>query len=184
MICGWASPPMAPTRCVSAPSVVGDEHGGEGVRRPPPGRHLGRMARDEREADAAVVQEDTGGGLDEVRAEVQRVGLRQRHPEAVGVLRAQVRGVPVAQAGHVGGRTSRARARTSGGAMARRLDAGGRGGQALGVEERVAVGAVEEHRRAVVADGAPRLDEEMGPLGIVRIGPEPGRLRPRRRRPA
>ncbi len=58
-----------------------------------------------------------------------------------------------------------ARASTRAAAAARRA----------GVEERVAVGAVEEHRRAVVADGAPRLDEEMRPLGIVRIGPEPGR---------
>ena len=44
------------------------------------------------------------------------------------------------------------------------------------MEERLAVGAVEEHGRAVVADGAPRLDEKMGPLGIVRIGSETGRL--------
>ena len=105
MICGWASPPMAPTRCDSAPSPRGDEHGGEGVRRSPARRHLGRVARDEREADAAVVQEDARGGLDEMRAEVQRVGLRQRDAEAVGVQRAQVRGVAVARSGPRRGRS-------------------------------------------------------------------------------
>ena len=57
-----------------------------------------------------------------------------------------------------------------------RLHPGRGGGQPRRVEERVAVGAVEEHGGAVVADGAPRLDEEMGPLRVVRLGPEPGRL--------
>ena len=74
-----------------------------------------------------------------------------------------------------GPRACRGRARRRA-APWRAPDPGRRGGQPRRVEERVAVGAVEEHRRAVVADGAPRLDEEMGPLRIVRFGPEPGRL--------
>ena len=71
---------------------------------------------------------------------------------------------------------------TSGGAMAAASDAGGRGGEPLGVEEGRAVGAVEEDRWSVVTDGSPRLDEEVGPLGIVdrSRAPPPG---PRRRRP-
>ena len=139
------------------------------------------MARDEREADAAVVQEDAGGGLDEVRPEVQRVRLRQRDSEAVGVLRAQVCGVAVAETGHVGGGWPGAGVGAAGRRHVGRRHLGRvhprcGGGQALGMEERVAVGAVEEHGRSVVADGAPRLDEKMGPLGIVGNGPEAGRL--------
>ena len=45
-----------------------------------------------------------------------------------------------------------------------------------GVEQRVAVGTVVEHGGAVVADGAPGLDQEMGPLRVVRVGAEAGRL--------
>ena len=142
-----------------------------------PGAHLGRVSRFEGEADAAVVQEDARGRLDEMRAEVQRVGLRQRNAEAVGVLRAQVRGVAVPEAGHRGAGGASARDHVG---PRRRAgvgpDAGGGRGQALGVEERAPVGAVEEHGGPVVPDGAPGLDENVGPLRIVRVGAEPGRL--------
>ena len=145
------------------------------MRWAPPRRHLGGVAGDEREADATVVQEDAGAGFDEMRTEVQRVGLRERDPEAVGVLRAQVRGVAVAEAGHVEAGRAASRGHV-GRRHGVRLHAGSGGGQALGVEQRGPVGAVVEHGGAVVADGAPRLDEEVGPLRVVRVGAESGRL--------
>ena len=130
MICGWASPPMAPTRWRqrARPATVtsmGERVCG-GRRRGP---DLGRVALDEREADAPVVQEDAGGRLDQMRAEVQRVGLGQRDAEAVRVERAQVGGVAVADAGD-GRRTAcPAPAVTSGGAARAGRDAGRRRGQ-------------------------------------------------------
>ena len=100
MIWGCASPPMAPTRCVSAPGAVVTSMGERvwGGRRP--GRDLGGMALDEREAHAAVVEEDARRRLDEVGAEVEGVGLRERDPETVRVHGAQVRRVPLGDPGH------------------------------------------------------------------------------------
>ena len=122
------------------------------------------------------MQEDARGGLDEVRAEVERVGLRQRDPEAVRVHGAQMGRVPVGEP-----RESRAHR-----AVPRRhvrwcrpvVAHARRGGvQAAGVQERGPVGAVEEHVGTVVADGAPRLDEEVRPARVVGVGAEPRRVR-------
>ena len=147
------------------------------MRRSPPGSDLGPMAGGEGEADAAVVQEDAGRGLDEVRAEVERVGLGERDPEPVGVQGAQVRRVAVADACHGG-----ARAAVAGHDVGRCGPLGAhprrRRSEAVGVQQRGAVGAVEEDVGAVVADGTPRLDEQVRPERVVGVGC-PGR--PRRR---
>ncbi len=65
----------------------------------------------------------------------------------------------------------------SGGATRSARTRAPRGRQAVGIEQRAALGAVEEHVGPVVADGAPRLDEEVGPARVVGIGAEPGRGR-------
>ena len=140
-----------------------------------PGRHLGRMAGDEGEADAAVVQEDAGGGLDEVEPKSSALDCVSEtpRPSASSAHRCVVSPSPMRATSGAGVPPPGA---TSGGAIGARIDAAAAAARRSGCEQRVAVGAVEEHRRAVVAHGAPRLDEEMGPLGIVGIGPEPGRL--------
>ena len=73
---------------------------------------------------------------------------------------------------------------TSGGPPRQHAHPRAGGGQEVGIEQCATLGAVEEDLGAVVADGAPRLDEEVGP----RAGPRdrcPAPLPPRRgRRPA
>ena len=161
MIWGWASPPMAPTRCVRFTTGGRGEHGGERVGRASPRSELGGMAARSREKPTPrSCEEDARRRLDEVRAEVERVGLRERDPEPVGVHGAQVCRVPFPDPGH-----RRGHGALPGRDVRRRHPLGahpchGRG-QAVGVEECRAVGAVEEHLGPVVADGAPRLDEEV-----------------------
>ena len=145
------------------------------MRGTPPGRHLGRVVRDEREAQAAVVQEDAGRRLQEVGTEVERVGLGQRNAEPVGIMRAQVRGVAVAEAGDVGAGRADA-GRHVGWRHGVRADPGGGRGEAVGIEQRLAVGSVVEHSRAVVPDGAPGLDHQVGPPRVVGFVPEPDGL--------
>ena len=57
----------------------------------------------EGEAQTAVVEEDPGGAGDEMRTEVERVGLGQGDAEAVGIDGTQMRGIPVAEARDGGG---------------------------------------------------------------------------------
>ena len=112
----------------------GHQHGGERVGRPAPGSQLSGMSRYEGESDPAVVQEDPRRAGDEMRPEVEGVGLGQRDAEPVGVDGTQVGGVPVADAGNAdtGAPTTGA---TSGGAA--RSDGRCRGvGEPLLVEER------------------------------------------------
>ena len=175
-IWGCASPPMAPTRWLRRPVGRGDQHGGEGVGRSSPRPDLGRVALDEREAHAPVVQEDAGRRLQEVRTEVERVRLGQARRRSPSPSMAQrwvvspsptraTEGPPVPPPGsHVGcGGRSRAEMRAAAASSRAR------------VEQRPPVGSVEEERRA----GRARRRARTRPSG----GPSPGR-RARLPRPA
>ncbi len=132
----------------------------------------------------AIVQEDPGRGPTRWEPKSSALDCVSEMPRPSASMRAQVRGVPVAQAGRRRGPiVPRGRARRRA-APAVRADPGGRRGQPPRSSSRaVAVGAVVEHGGAVVPDGAPRLHQEVGPLRVVRVGPEPGRLGHRRHRP-
>jgi hypothetical protein len=66
--------------------ALGDERH-QRVRRPPAGRQLVRVARDEREERTAVVQQHPGLRLEHPRAEAPEQALDQRDGEAVAVGR-------------------------------------------------------------------------------------------------
>ena len=72
---GWLSPPIVPDDRPQRTVRRGDQGGAERVWRPAAGAELGGVAGLEPEADAAVVQEGPGVGLDEVGPEVRGVGL-------------------------------------------------------------------------------------------------------------
>ncbi len=63
---------------------------------------LGGMAGLQGETDPAIVEEDPGLAGNEVRSEIEGVGLGERDPETVCVDCTQVRGVAVGQEGPPG----------------------------------------------------------------------------------
>ena len=177
MICGCASPPIAPTRWVRAPSGRRHEHGGEGVRWPLARGHFSWVARHQGEPDAAYLCRKTPGRrFDQMGAEVRarstgsRRSRGRRRPWRRGVWCRRHRGAPPAPPRTRCPEPRRvARARLSStrwAALSRRP----------GCKSAVAVGAVEQDVGPVVPDGPPAFDEEVGPAGLVGFGPEARRL--------
>ena len=138
---------------------VADQRRRERVRRAPARAVLGRMPGLQGEADAPVLEEDPQAGDDEVGAEAGRVGLGERDRRAVPVDHVQVDG---AAAGGVRGQP--------GGVL--RVDRRPPGAEPLGREEPRAVGVLVEHGGAVPTGLLRRLDQQMGPAGVVGVGRE------------
>ena len=130
------------------------------------------MSGHQGEADSTVVQEDPRRARDQVRAEVEGVGLCQRDPEAIGIHCAQVGRVAVRDPGDDGTRVIR---RTGHHIRRRRpvvADAVGRGGQSFFAEEELRLRPVVEDRRTVVSRRPRCLDDEVGPEWVRGVGPE------------
>ena len=165
-ICGWASPPIVPNTARSQPSAVVASAGHRvcGGRRP--GAELGRVAGARGEAEAAVVQVDAGGRLDQPRAEARRrsTGSATRpcrspstvHRYVVSPSAAGGRRRDGPQSGSIGARRGRRSRRRSAAPSAPSC----------------------EHVGPVVAGGGGRLDQQVGPLRVVGIV---GQVEPRRR---
>ncbi len=72
-----------------------DDRRRQRVGGPAPRPVFGGVSGLEGEADTAIVEEDPSVTGDQMRAEIERVGLGEGDPETVGVDRAQVSGVSV-----------------------------------------------------------------------------------------
>ena len=133
-----------------------DQRRGQGVRGPAAGGPGRRVAVAEGEADAAVVEEDAGGRLDDVGAPPRGVRLDERDAHAVAVDHAPDGG----PAGPHGGGHGDA----VGG-----VDAGPLLVEAVRVQQLCRVGGVVQHGVPVAAGHAGGLDEQVGPRRVVGV---------------
>ena len=178
MICGWASPPMAPTRCVSAPSAPVTSMGERvcGGRRPG-ATSAGWPGTSEKPTPRLCRKTPVAGSTrcDPKSSALDCVSETPR-PSASCAHRCVVSPSP-RRATSGGGRCRWRRRATSGGATSVCVHRGPR--RRPGARDR---GARRRRRRRRASPGRSwptarqRLDEQVGPLRIVRIGPEAGRL--------